>query len=271
MLPESNTTVEALRTRDLVVVVDSFLTDTARLAHLVLPTTTLLEDDDLLGAYGHHWIGASRPVVPPPAGVKSDLEILQGLAARVGLAGVMAGDARAWKRRFVAGKLAPRGVTVEDLERAPIKNPLVSEVLFEERRFPTPSGRVRLMTAPPTGSVPVLPAPGDAYPLWLMALSTDKAQSSQWTRLPEGPPVVTVHPDAAAGLPDGATARLESVIGALVVRLRHDRRQRRDVALMAKGGHHGRGQNANAIIRARTTDAGEGGALYDERVRITPI
>src|SRR5262249_13476526 len=110
MLPESETTARALRPRDLVVVVDSFLTDTARLAHLVLPTTTLLEADDILGAYGHHWLGAARPVVPPPAGVKSDLEIVQGLAARVGLADVMAGEARAWKRRLVRGTLEPPGV-----------------------------------------------------------------------------------------------------------------------------------------------------------------
>ena len=92
MLPESDTVAEAIRTRELSVVVDPFLTDTGRLATVVLPTTTLLEDDDLLGAYGHHYLGESRPVVPPPAGVKTDLEILQALAARVGLAEVMAGQ-----------------------------------------------------------------------------------------------------------------------------------------------------------------------------------
>jgi hypothetical protein len=80
-----------------------------------------------------------------------------------------------------------------------------------------------------------------------------------------------VHPDAARGIPDGALARLESLIGALVVRVRHDPRQRRDVALMAKGGHQSTGQNANALIRARTTDAGEGGALYDEKVRLVAM
>src|SRR5262249_33390488 len=52
MLPETETTAKALASRELVVVVDAFLTDTARLAHVVLPTVTLLEADDLLGAYG---------------------------------------------------------------------------------------------------------------------------------------------------------------------------------------------------------------------------
>src|SRR5439155_14982338 len=100
MLPESATTDRALRSREFVCVVDAWHTDTTRAATLVLPTTTLLEDDDLLGAYGHHWVGASRPVVPPPPGVKSDLEILQLLSERVGLSGLLDGTARQWKERI---------------------------------------------------------------------------------------------------------------------------------------------------------------------------
>src|SRR5262249_20295020 len=107
MLPESATVAEALGSRELLVVVDSFMTDTARLAHLVLPTTTLLEADDLLGAYGHHWLGVARPVVPPPPGVRSDLEILQGLASRVRLPEATAGDAPARQRRPLAREATP--------------------------------------------------------------------------------------------------------------------------------------------------------------------
>jgi anaerobic selenocysteine-containing dehydrogenase len=268
MLPDSEKVAEALRTRELVIVVDSFLTDTARLAHLVLPTTTLLEDDDLLGAYGHHYIGVSRPVVERPAGVKSDLEIVQELARRVGLGGVLDGDAREWKRKIIAPKLAEHGVTLESLEERPIRSPLAREVLFADKKFMTPSGRVNLLTEGP----PAASEPGDAaFPLILMALSTNKSQCSQWARPQEGLAVVTVHPDAACGVLDGATCRLESRVGSMVVKLRHDAMQRRDVALTPKGGHLKDGRCANAIIRARTTDIGEGGALYEERVRIAPI
>jgi len=54
------------------------------------------------------------------------------------------------------------------------------------------------------------------------------------------------------------------------VQVVHDPRQRRDVALMAKGGHMREKRNANVLARARATDIGGGGALYDEAVRITP-
>jgi anaerobic selenocysteine-containing dehydrogenase len=107
------------------------------------------------------------------------------------------------------------------------------------------------------------------YPLFLMALSTEKAQSSQWSKgQPPGPALVTVHPEAAHGIPDGALARLESVIGSLPIQVRHDPRQRRDVALLAKGGHLRENRNANLLSRARATDLGGGGALYDEPVRL---
>lgn len=267
MLPDSAAIARALETRDLVVVVDAFLTDTAERAHVVLPTTTLLEDDDVLGSYGHHYIGVSRPVAPAPDGVRSDLEIIQALAARVGLADAVAGDARAWKRRILR-PLEAHGITLERLEEhGPIAHPLVGPIAFEGRRFATPSGRVNLMTEAPPGSA----VPTAEFPLFLLSLSTERAQASQWVRPLEGPLEVTVHPDAARGLANGARARLESVIGAIEVRVRHDPAQRRDVAIVPKGGRFGAGKCANALIRARLTDHGEGAALCDELVRLVPI
>ena len=70
MLPESATVARALESREMTVVVDAFMTDSARRAHIVFPTTTMLEDDDLVGAYGHHWISEIRPVVPAPEGAE---------------------------------------------------------------------------------------------------------------------------------------------------------------------------------------------------------
>jgi anaerobic selenocysteine-containing dehydrogenase len=263
MLPDSTTTAHALRTRELVVVVDPFLTDTAACAHVVLPTTTLLEDDDLLGSYGHHYVGVSQPVVPRPDNVRSDLEIIQALAARVGLADAVAGDARTWKRRFLT-KLEARGITLERLEaEGPQRHGLVGPRAFEGRKFPTPTGRATLITEPPPSQ---LPSP--EFPLFLMSVSTDRAQASQWSEPLDGPLEVTLHPDC--NIPNGALARLESALGSLEVRVRHDATQRRDVALVPKGGSLREGRCANALIGARVSDHGEGAALC-ELVRVVPV
>ena len=263
MLPESGTVDRALRSREFVCVVDAWHTDTTRAATLVLPTTTLLEDDDLLGAYGNHFVGASRAVIPPPPGVRSDLQIMQGLAARTGLGDLLAGTARQWQERILR---RDAGFTVTDLEeRGPQRSQLSAPVLFADRKFKTPSGRVNLMTsAPPRAQVT------PAFPLYLMALATDKSQSSQWSKGQRpGPPVVTVHPDSAAGIPDGGQGLLQSSLGSLPIQVRHDSRQRRDVALMAKGGHLREHRNANVLSRARASDLGGGASLYDEPVRLS--
>jgi hypothetical protein len=69
-------------------------------------------------------------------------------------------------------------------------------------------------------------------------------------------------------VPDGGRARLVSEVGSLAVRVRHDPAQRLDVVIVPKGGHYDRGHAANALIRARCTDLGEGAAYLDARVRV---
>jgi anaerobic selenocysteine-containing dehydrogenase len=269
MLPDALSVKRALETRELTVVVDAFLTDTARAAHLVLPTTTMLEDDDLVGAYGHHWLGEVRPVVPPPDGVRSDYEIVRSLAARLGLAERFAPDVESWKRRMLA-KVAGRGASLEAIRDGYVRNPLSPAVLFADRKFMTSSGRVNLIH----DFDPEPERPTTDRPLLLMAFSTEKAQSSQWARprsLGDGPAVATVHPDAAPGFRDGDVAGLESELGAIEVRLALDARQRRDVVLMAKGGWLAHGRCANALVPAKETDAGGGAVYYDTPVRIVEL
>ena len=274
MLPDARTVARALESREFVVVVDSFLTDTARRATLVLPTTTLVEDDDLMGAYGHHWVVASTPVVQPPDGVASDLEIVQRLAAVMdartttgstngnGIAQQLAGSAADWKRRLLA-KVAPLGASTDELSRGPVRNPLSPKVLFEGRRFSTPSGKVNLIHEAPAG------APDEPdFPFWLFSNSTADAQSSQWAGAPPEILTATVHPEAVPGAALGEVVHLESSLGKLKARLAFDWTQRRDVVLVPKGGHLDAGTCANALIRARATDAGEGAAYMDCRVRI---
>jgi len=225
-----------------------------------------IRSDDVLGAYGHHYVGVSRPVVPRHPNVRSDLEIVQALAPRVGLGDALAGDPRDWKRRLLA-KLEPRGITLERLEDGgPTRHPFAPGPVFAERRFATPTGRANLVTDEPP--LPVVP---DArYPLILLSLSTDRSQASQWSRPLVGPINVTVHPHAAAGIPDGGTGRLESTLGAIVVRVVHDPRQRTDVALVPKGGRFGAGQCVNTLIPARLSDHGDCAALGDTLVRLVP-
>ncbi len=264
MLPDSATVARALQSRELTVVVDAFMTDTASCADIVLPTTTMLEDSDLVGSYGNHYLGNVQPVVPPPDGVLTDFEIMQRLAERVGLADEFSGSIEDWKRRMLR-RVADHGVSLEALEQGTLRNPLAPVVQFAERKFPTATGKINLIHA-----IDVDPPRTDAErPLLLTAISTAKSQGSQWpSRLQQGPARVTIHPDAANGFAEGDVITVESAIGAIPGKLRFDATQRRDVALMDKGGWFRRDRSANALIPAQCTDAGGGAVYYDTPVRL---
>ena len=266
MLPDSNTVKRALESRELTVVVDSFLTDSAQCADIVLPTTTMLEEDDLLGAYGHHWVAEMRAVTPPPPEVKTDYEIIQLLAKRVGLSEQFSESAETWQRRMLS-RVSELGASLEDLRNGAVRNPLAKSVLFADRAFETPSGRVNLISGAPQP----IPTPPKDYPLLLMAFSTEKAQSSQWApETQQGPADAILHPDAAVGFEDGEIVTVESRVGKLTVRLKFDDQQRRDILLMEKGGWLSAGRCANVLIEAQVTDAGECAVYYDTPVRLGP-
>lgn len=266
MLPESAKVVEALERAEFVVVADPLMTDTAAYADVVLPVPTMFEDDDLLGAYGHHWITESRPVLDAPPDVLHEIQWFQGLARRVGLGDEFEGSVDDWKRRLLE-PLAGRGVTLESLrEKGQIRPDHIPRLAFEGG-FPTASGKVELMTA---DDVPATELPSDEFPLWLCSNATRDAQASVWSVDPGEFATVTVHPDVAraAGVEAGDRARLESEIASIEVRVATDDSQRRDVAIVPKGGHFSRGQSANALIRARPTDIGLGAAFLDCHVRL---
>ncbi len=264
-LPDSKKVAAGLSSVDFLVVLDPFLTDTAELAHVVLPTTTMLEEHDVVGAYGHHYIQLSQPVVPPPEGVRSDLAIYQALAERLGFGEAMKGSAESWIERFLA-PMAGQGVTREALLRGGLRKPDAPRVLYQDRRFPTPTGRFQLITDFATEP----PALEGGYPLHLLSISTYRNQSSQISRAAQQEtPSITLHPDAAEGHEDGSLARLVSPIGEVTVRLRFDAKQRRDVVVYSKG-RWGKLGGPNSLIRARVTDAGGGAAYYDQGVRIEP-
>jgi anaerobic selenocysteine-containing dehydrogenase len=157
------------------------------------------------------------------------------------------------------------GVTLEQLERSSVRNPFAENILFEGNKFPTASGKVNLVY-----EMPPEPPEEPGFPLWLFSNSTDRSQSSQWAAPEPDVLTATCHPAAANGFKDGDVVRLESAIGWIRVKLELDPAQRRDVVLVPKGGNYDRGNCANALIRARLTDAGEGAAYQDCRVRFVP-
>jgi len=56
------------------------MTDTARYADIVLPSTSSLEHSDLYRSYGHYCVQRARAVIPPVGESKSNREVFGFLA-----------------------------------------------------------------------------------------------------------------------------------------------------------------------------------------------
>jgi anaerobic selenocysteine-containing dehydrogenase len=83
--PDSHKTLQGLARDDLFLAVhEQFMTETARYADVILPATMFMEHDDLYQAGGHSHIQIGPKLIEPPGECRSNHEVLQGLARRLG-------------------------------------------------------------------------------------------------------------------------------------------------------------------------------------------
>jgi len=263
MLPDSATVARAFKEVDFTVVVDTHHTDTTACADLILPTLTLVEDDDLLGAYGNHYLRVSRPAVEPYGQSKHELWIFQELARRVGLEGLLEGTPREWKDKLLSPK-----VDRSLLDGGYQRQPGAPHVVFEGRNFPTRNGKVHLIT-----TEPALPGgPREDFPFRLMAIAHPDSQSSQWSVEPPEIPEAQVSDLAPEQWEDGSIVRLESRKGGFKVKIRRTPGVHPELVVLPKGGS-GRfgGWCPNDLIEAVETDHGGGASFYDQPVRLVRL
>jgi anaerobic selenocysteine-containing dehydrogenase len=83
--PEQARVAEGFAREDLFVAVhEQFMTETAQMADIVLPATMFMEHDDLYYGGGHQHISVGPKLIDPPGECRSNHEVLQALAPRLG-------------------------------------------------------------------------------------------------------------------------------------------------------------------------------------------
>ncbi len=152
--PNAAHVAERLGALDFLCVTDFFLTESARLAHVVLPTTQFAEEEGTLTNLEGRVL-RRRPALDPPPDVRTELEIWHALAARLGHGGRFPTDPRAVfdeLRRASAGGVADyAGIDWDRLDAGeelfwpcPAPDHPGTPRLFGES-FPTPDGRARFV------------------------------------------------------------------------------------------------------------------------------
>ncbi len=265
--PDTGSVLAGLRELDFLVVVDQFETASSLDADLFIPCATYLEQDDLVAAYGHRWVGVTQRVVPPPPEAGSDAKLLQGLADRLGFGEALAGSPRAWADRLMA-PLADDGFSFEALTAASRVNPRLPAIPFTDRSFGTTSGRFELCGQHPGAPEPL--APGQ---LFLTATKTLKMVNAQIDDEElKDRPKVRLHPEtmAAFQLSEGEGVKISSSTGMVRAQLRGDAAVRRDVLLFNPARWRGDLEGVNQLREPRYADLDQAAALHGTRVTLEP-
>jgi anaerobic selenocysteine-containing dehydrogenase len=203
-----------LRRDDLFTVVhEQVHTDTVDFADIVLPATTFLEHGDLYKSYGHLYMQKADPAISPVGEAKSNLEVFQLLAARLGLATPLLTEPLEAQIRG-ALDVPSRGKTAMAYEQIADANPhRVTPPQMPANGFPTPSGKLEFYSETMLGAgLDPLPgyepccheeseAGGDA--LHLIAPPSKHFLNSTFGAVPSlvakaGRPSALIHPQEAA-------------------------------------------------------------------------
>ncbi|MCF3641532.1 molybdopterin oxidoreductase family protein [Rhizobium sp. TRM95111] len=298
--PEQRLVKRGFLRDDLFVAVhEQFMTDTAKLADIVLPATMFVEHDDIYRGGGHQHILLGPKLVEPPATVRTNLFVIEELAKRLGVA-----DRPGFglsEREHITRLLPHYGVDFDGLfEERWIDCQPDFETAHFLKGFSFPDGKFRfrpqwtVTPAPnrpskavgalgPHAALPPLPdhvaviETADAGHPYRLATSPARTflnstfAETKSSREREGRPDVMIHPADAAreGIADGAVVTLGNGRGQVRLHARVTESVREGV-LVAEGlwpnDAHLDGEGINVLTGADPVAPYGGAAFHDNRV-----
>lgn len=297
--PETHTVLKAFRSLEFRVVVEQFLTDTAREADIVLPAKTLFEQSDVIGAYWHSYLQLRQKVLNPPGEVKPESEIYGMLARRLGMPeaavaeqipGPSDAEIESWLERRLAS--FPE-LTLARLRSGPVPAPGSQEIAFSDFVFPTRSGKIELLSqeaavrwgvdvlpsfSEPEESCPSSAASASPYPLYFLTPNTKNRIHSQFGNLKmiravSEPLAVLISPADAGkrGICDGDLTRIFNARGSIEASARIDFSLKPGCVSMMNGAWISEGGTVNFCSFGRETDMGHGAAFHDDLVEVEKV
>jgi assimilatory nitrate reductase catalytic subunit len=257
--PNSLRVAEKIKDLDLLVVSDIFLSETAALADVVLPTTQWAEESGTMTNLEGRVI-LRRKAVEPPGEVRSDLDVMADLAKRLGAQGFSADSEEVFNeltRASAGGKADYRGISYARIAAEqgvfwPCPSPVSpATVRMFAEDFPTPDRRARFHAVEQPGGAEM---PDDEFPYYLTTGRVLRQyQSGTQTRRvaqlaeAEPEPVVELHPTLAGlvGVRSGDKVRLRTRRGEAVMTARTTRGIRPDTVFAPF--HWGGAANVNRL------------------------
>jgi anaerobic selenocysteine-containing dehydrogenase len=284
--PRAEAVRNALEQLDLVVVVDQFLTETARLADYVLPAKTMFEQADLVTAYWHPYLQLRTKVLDPPDGVMTETGIWRHLCERSGF------DAT-WlevDEHELLRSMLPEGEEnlLEDLAEQPVDPSGYGEIAWVEGDFSTPSGKIEFHSEEAARLWGVDPIPdympleeghqserAGRYPLQLLTCKTRERIHSQfgnldWVQEVERPRRLDISEVDAQkrGVGEGERVVVRNDRGQIEIDVHIDRGIRPGVVHVIEGRCTPEDPDLNVLIDDGVTDMNHGAIFYECLVEV---
>lgn len=285
--PNQNLVLDGLRRPDLfTVVLDQFMTDTARYADFVFPAATQVELLDLIPSWGQNYIAINLAAAPPAGESVPNSEFFRRLARKMNLTEPYLFDSDEQILRAALNTQHPylKGITYERLAAegwAPLNIP-DPWLPFANGGFQTPSGKCEFYSEtwakkgldPLPAHVPIKPTEGSNYPLrFLSSKSASQFLNSSHAGVPraaeaQGRPFIQMHPSDAKArkIADGDPIRLFNPRGSLLAPVQLNEKILPGVVSISHGWWAslmpGK-SSANALTRDGLTDLGGGGDFLD--------
>jgi anaerobic selenocysteine-containing dehydrogenase len=297
--PDTHQVLEALRSLEFRVVVDQFMTDTALEADIVLPAKTFFEQTDVIGAYWHSYIQIKDKLIEPPGEVKPESEIYYHLGVAMGLdeaalAASVPEPSDAAVEAYLERRLEPfPELDLERLRQGPVLARGTETVAWAGLQFPTPSGKVELLSeeAETRWGLAQLPsfsqpkeAPGrkesveTRFPLHLLTPNTKDRIHSQFNNLPSirklnPKTLVHIHPEdaRARGIQNGSRVRLFNERGSVELEAQLDYGLKPGCVSVTNGWWLSEGGGISQLSAARETDMAHGAAYHDNAVEVEAL
>jgi anaerobic selenocysteine-containing dehydrogenase len=261
--PDSRRIARAFEGVEFKVVVDAFMNDTAQRADLILPSTLMLEQEDIIGSYLHEYVQYIKPALKPPAEARDDMWILTEIGKRLEPPIELPDMETCLRKSLDRPNLR---VTLEELRRRGCAMAEHPPIAYADMIFDHADGKYRF---------PLIlheePRIDPEYPLRLLTLIRRTAIHSQI--LPEdqaGLPRAWVAPDSPflPGIDCARDVYMVSPSGRLKIALDVMPGLHPETVLYRRGDWMNRGGGVNQLICAGLADIGSGTPFYDQYVRL---
>jgi len=278
--PDQNQVLKGLAREDLFTVVhERFMTDTARYADVVLPSTSSLEHSDIYRAYGNYCIQQVKAVVPPVGQSKSNWEVFSLLAQAMGFPEPFFSQRAEDLIRHVLSIPAPLRKGIDEEAFSAGKAVELSLPEGYKTQYKTPSGKIEILTPKEAHPLPRhLPPYGGQEPYLLMTAPSLYALNSSFReredlRQQDKSMSLQMNPGDAGekGFQDGERVTAFNDRGEASFILQVTPKVPAGVVVAAGVWwleHCPGRRSVNALTSQRLTDMGRGSTLYDNTVDV---